>query len=47
MKKFIPVLLSLSMSDGKTKTFEYEKEPEFNVGDEVIVSGKYIYRKIQ
>ncbi|MFM8391312.1 MAG: glycine zipper 2TM domain-containing protein [Methylophilaceae bacterium] len=39
--------VEVRMPDGKTKTFEYEKEPEFNVGDEVIVSGKYIYRKIQ
>ncbi len=34
-------------ANGKIKSYEYDNEPEFNVGDEVIVSGKSIYKKIQ
>jgi len=35
------------MPDGSERQFEYDKNPDFNVGDEVIVSGDSAYKRIQ
>jgi outer membrane lipoprotein SlyB len=37
----------VKMLDGSERKFEFDKSPDFNVGDEVIVSGENIYKRIQ
>ena len=39
--------VNVKMTDGSEKRFEYESDPELAVGDEVLISGNSIHKKMR